>query len=100
MKVIIDNKTYKVKQCIKFKDRLLGLMFKKKINEILLFDNCKSIHTFFMFDNIDIIFLDNDNNVLKIINNAKKWKIYSYKKAKKVLELPKNIAKDKIKIVE
>lgn len=100
MKCIIDDKLYEIRECIKFKDRLLGLMFKRNISELLLFNNCKSIHTFFMFDNIDIIFLDNNNNILKTINSAPKWRIYSCKKAKKVLELPNNILKGKIKIVE
>ena len=78
---IIDNKRkYKVKMCIKFKDRLLGLMFKKNINEILCFPKCNSIHTFFMFNNIDVYICDKDYNILYIYKNLKPFKIILPKK--------------------
>ena len=100
MKLIINEKEYNLKNCIKFRNRFLGLMFKKNINEYLLFENCNSIHTFFMFENIDIIFLDKNNKILKKLIDVKPWKILICKKAKKVIELPKNTLKSKIKIVE
>lgn len=100
MKLIIDKKEYKLKNCIKFKDRLFGLMFKKNINEYLLFEKCNSIHTFFMFDNIDVLFLDKNNKILKQVYNLKPWKICSCKNAYKVIELPKNTIKSVIKIVD
>lgn len=99
MIVIIDNNEYHLKKCIKFKDRLIGNMFKYDIQN-LLFEKCNSIHTFFMKDKIDVIFLDKNNNILRTISNLKSWKIITCKKAYKVIELPKNTLGKKIKIVE
>lgn len=83
MKIIIANN---------FKDKLLGLMFKKNINYGLLIKNCKSIHTFFMLENIDVLLLDQNNCILKINRNVKPNKIVIYKTKKRtnILELPSN----------
>ena len=40
-----------------FKNKLIGLMGKKNIDYSLLIKNCKSIHTFFMKESIDILFV-------------------------------------------
>lgn len=78
---IIDNENkYKVKLCIKFKDRLLGLMFKKNIDEILCFPKCNSIHTFFMRSNIDVYMCDKDYKILYMYKNLKPFKIILPKK--------------------
>lgn len=73
-----------------FKDKLLGLMFKKNIDYGLLIKNCKSIHTFFMLENIDVLLLDQNNCILKINRNVKPNKIIIYKTKKRtnILELP------------
>ena len=34
MKIIIGKNEFEIKNCIRFKDRFLGLMFKKDINEL------------------------------------------------------------------
>lgn len=75
-----------------FKDKLLGLMNKKNINYGLLIKNCKSIHTFFMLENIDILLLDQNNRILKINRNVKPNKIliFNNKKRTNILELPNN----------
>lgn len=65
----------KIKKAKSFKDKLIGLMFKKNINYGLVFYNTKAIHTFFMKQNIDIIFTDKNDNILKIYKNVKKRKI-------------------------
>lgn len=44
------------------------------------FPNCNSIHTFFMFSNIDVIMTDKNNNVLYIYRNLKPWKLILPKK--------------------
>ena len=49
-----------------FKDKLLGLMGKENINYGLLIKNCKSIHTYFMKENIDVLLLDQENRILFI----------------------------------
>jgi len=75
-----------------FKDKLLGLMFKKNINYSLLIKNCKSIHTFFMKENIDILLLDKNNKILDIKRNIKPNKIIIFKSKKRtnILEMPNN----------
>lgn len=75
-----------------FKDKLLGLMNKKNINYGLLIKNCKSIHTFFMLESIDVLLLDQDNRILKINRNIKPNKIliFNNKKRTNILELPNN----------
>ena len=82
----------KIIEANNFKDRLLGLMFKKNINYGLLIKNCKSIHTFFMKENIDIILLDKNNKIIKINRNIKPNRIIMYNTNYKtnILELPKN----------
>ena len=91
MFLIINNKKIPIKECISFKDRLLGLMFKKNISVGYLFKNCNSIHTFFMKENIDVLLLSKDNKILHIYKNLKPWKIILPKKqVSNILELPSN----------
>ena len=49
-----------MKTCIKFKDRLIGNMFKKNIID-MCFPKCNSIHTFFMLNPIDVYMTDKNN---------------------------------------
>ena len=71
---------YKVKKCVNFYDRLMGLMFKKEILFFYLFPKCNSIHTFFMLNNIDVYMTDKDNNILYIYRNLKPNRIILPKK--------------------
>lgn len=75
-----------------FKEKLIGLMNKKNIDYGLLIENCKSIHTFFMLENIDILLLDKDNRVLMINRDIKPNKVLVFKNKKRtnILELPSN----------
>ena len=71
--------------------RILGLMFKPNMNGMggLLLNPCNSIHTFFMRFPIDVIFLSQDNKVIKIHRNMVPWRMsWIYFKARKTLELP------------
>ncbi len=79
-----------IKEAKSFKDRLLGLMFKKNINYCLLFRNCKSIHTFFMLDKIDVVATDKNDNIIKVYKEVKPCRIIiAPKKTKNIYELPK-----------
>lgn len=72
-------------------DRLIGLMFKKKLvgADGLLIQPCNSIHTFFMRYSLDIVFISAENRVVKIIRDLKPWRMtWIYFKARKTLELP------------
>ncbi len=82
----------KIKTASNFKDKLLGLMGQTNIDYGLLITNCKSIHTYFMKENIDILLLDKHNRILMINRNIKPNKIIIFhtKKRTNILELPSN----------
>lgn len=83
-----DNLEIKIAKS--FKDRLIGLMLKKDINCGLLFKHCRSIHTFFMLEEIDVVAADNHDNVIKTYKRVKPWKvIIAPRGTKMIYELPK-----------
>lgn len=79
---------YKLIECKSIIKRFMGLMFKRNFDYGLLFNNCNSIHTFFMKKDIDVIFLDKYDNIIKRYNGVKKNKILICKGSKKVIEIP------------
>lgn len=91
----INGKNIYIKNCKSFFSRLKGFMFtKKKIESGLLFEHCSSIHTFFMFQPIDVILLDKNNYIVKYYENLKPNRIILPRKnIKKILELPVNSIK-------
>lgn len=93
MNAILNISNNNIIYCTKFKDRLLGMMFQKKRNNyIYCFPKCHSIHTFFMFKNIDIIICDKNNNIIKIIKNLKPFRIIlPIKKAYYIYECDHNL---------
>ncbi|MDL2246566.1 DUF192 domain-containing protein [Methanobrevibacter sp. OttesenSCG-928-K11] len=106
-KTLIYNKTKSkiIETPIKFANsyfsRLKGLMFKSNINYALVFNmehsknkHTSSIHTFFMFMDIDIYFIDNKMKVFEIARLSP-WKVYvPSKKAKYILEFKKDSVKN------
>jgi len=70
----MSNKNIEIFYCTNFKDRLLGLMFKKNIKKALCFPKCNSIHTFFMMVPIQVIITDK-NNIVLYNSIIKPWKI-------------------------
>ena len=95
MTLYVNGKNIEIIECKTFYKRLKGFMFtKSKINYGLLFNRCSSIHTFFMFQPIDVILLDKNNNIIKTYEKLEKNKIILPKKnVYKVLELPINTIK-------
>jgi uncharacterized membrane protein (UPF0127 family) len=79
MKVEVNGKilSHELKIASSFFSRLIGLMFKKGMQgyDGLLIKQCNSIHTFFMFFTIDAIFLNKNNEVIKIYRNLKPWRM-------------------------
>ena len=91
MIITYKNKSIKCINCKSFFSRLKGFMFKKNINNAILFEHCNSIHTFFMKENIDVIMCNKDNEILFYFPNLTKNKIIFPKKGvSKVIELPCN----------
>jgi hypothetical protein len=81
---------YKISVADTLLKRFMGWMLKKRpFNEGLLLSPCNSIHTFSMRFNIDVVFLDSQNKVLKTEENLPPFKIiFPVKSSCKVLELP------------
>lgn len=73
-----------------FSSRLVGLMFKERMDDFdgLLITQCNSIHTFFMKYDLDLIFLNKDHEVVKVIEYMKPWRMsLMYFSATQVLEV-------------
>ena len=82
---------YTVQRADTFLTRLRGLMFRRTPlqQEGLLIAPCNSIHMCFMTFSIDVVFLDNDHKIVKLVNDLKPWRfLFPVKGARAVLELP------------
>ncbi len=80
--------------------RLIGLMFKKDLpaGSGIILKPCTQIHTCFMRFNIDVLFLDENLQVLHTIENMKPWRISPLLlKAKYTIELPAGTLKGRVK---
>lgn len=59
-----------------FVERFMGYMFRKEPHhKAIMFKPCNSIHTFFMRFSIDVIFINEDMEVIKKIENLKPRKV-------------------------
>lgn len=86
-KIIAENARY----ADTFMLRLIGLMFVPKMEgmDALILDPCMSIHNFFVRFSLDVVFLNKNNEVVKIIRDFKPWRISGiYLSSKKVIEMP------------
>lgn len=80
-----------------FFSRFKGFMFTKNIDYCLKFAHCNSIHTFFMYESIDVVMTDIDNKVLYIFINVKPWRVILPKKnVYNVFEFPSGSIKNDI----
>ena len=71
-----------------FLEKLVGIIGK---SQPVLLKNTNSIHTFFLRKNINAIFIDENNTVIKIFNNIKPNKvIFPIKNTKHILEFCHN----------
>ena len=95
MKMYLNNKVVSesVHMANTISTRMIGLLNRKSLEEgeSLLIEPCNSIHTFFMRFNIDVVFLDKNFKVVKIIRNMPPWRItLPYFKVRSVLEASGN----------
>lgn len=98
--ILINNNSIgnNIKIADNFFTRFKGLMFKKElnINEGLIINPCNSIHMFFMNFPLDILFVNENNEVVEILENIKPWRVSKlYFNAEYVVELPINTVKSK-----
>ena len=83
--------------------RMLGLMFSEKLPECdgFLISPCNSIHTFFMRYSLDILFLDKNFKIVKIIYGLSPWRMtWVYFKSSHVLEMKAGMLKKELSIGE
>ena len=67
----------RVKLALDYKSRSIGLLNRKSIDpeEALVIKPCNSIHTFFMKFPIDVLYMNKDNKVVKIVESLKPWRL-------------------------
>ena len=71
------------------RDRTVGLLATPPPGEPLLIERSPSIHMFFMRYPIDVVFLDGDLRVTKIVPGLKPWRVVWWaRRARDCLELP------------
>lgn len=72
-----------------FLSRAKGLLARPQMNPLdgLYITRCNSIHTHFMRFAIDVIFLNERNECLRLIQNLQPWRWIKESQAKHVLEL-------------
>lgn len=93
-----EDLSFEVEEASSFGERLMGLMFRKDMesDKGMLIKNCNSIHTFFMRFNIDVLFLDKNYKIVKIINQMRPWRMSRiYFSASHVLELKGGVLSEK-----
>lgn len=96
MYLLIKGHKMPVKKAFWFHQRLIGLMFQKKLKYAMLFRHTNSVHTFFMKVNIDIVGINNENVVIFKAVNIPKNQIVTIKNSIKntsILEMPKDTSR-------
>ncbi len=83
--------THPLSLCLanRFTSRLRGLMLAPPlaINEALLLTQCSSIHSAFMRQTIDVVYLDRNDKVVRCVQMLKPWSASMAWAASQVLEL-------------
>ncbi|WP_460556343.1 DUF192 domain-containing protein [Comamonas piscis] len=79
----------KVQVARRFSERAFGLIFRPPpaSGEALAFDRCSAVHTCFMRYAIDVVFVDAQQQVLRISAGLAPWRMAWCRGAKRVLEL-------------
>ena len=72
-----------------FFERMRGLLFKEKLNSSsgLIISPCSSVHTFGMKYTIDVVFLDKELTIVKLVKSLKPWRMAASNTSSIVLEL-------------
>lgn len=83
-----------------FFERLKGLMFVKSMKGFdgLLIKNCNSVHNCFVRFSLDLVFVDSDFKIIRILRGFKPWRFsWIYWRARHVFEFPGGTIGDDIK---
>ncbi|OKY54318.1 DUF192 domain-containing protein [Megasphaera cerevisiae] len=73
-----------------FWERLRGLLGTKQLPDHtgLLLKKCNSIHMFFMRYALDIVYVDRNFQIIKLVHNVRPWQISGCWKAAHTIEVP------------
>ncbi len=79
----------KVRKTTNFLERMRGLLGTENlsVDEGLLIAPCSSVHTFFMRNTIDVLFLDKHFTIVKTVKSLKPWRMAASNVSTMVLEL-------------
>ena len=79
-----------------FRDRLFGLIFKNiKKGQGFVIKDCNSIHTFWMRYRIDAVFLNKNNEIIRLYESLKQFRMTTVTKGTCcVIEFPEFTIKD------
>jgi len=98
MIVNLTNKKYISRNpffAVSFCDRIRGMIGRKFHDsgfDAMIFAGCNAIHTFFMRQRIDVIFLDAENKVVGLRKNLARWVMSARcSKAVTTIELPAGV---------
>ena len=96
MYLLCNKNKIKLEECTTFLSRLKGFMFQiEPITTGKRFPKCRSIHTYFMFQKIDVIMTDKDNKIIKMYPNLRSEKtIFPKRKVYYTYELPLGTCKN------
>lgn len=81
----------RVKLANTFFKRLRGLMFRRRLapDEALWLRPCNGVHTFWMFFAIDVIFLDREMRIVRLVENLRPFRVTRpHLSARSVIEMP------------
>jgi uncharacterized protein len=76
-----------------FFTRLRGLMFRRRLSpdEALWLRPCNGVHTFWMLFAIDVIFLDRELKIVKLVESMRPFRMTRpHRAARSVIEMPAN----------
>lgn len=91
------NLAHQAKLAANFWNRMIGLLGKASFErgEGLILSPCNNVHTFFMRFNLDLIFINKEEVVTKVVENLPPWKISHFVlNASTVIELPAGTIQD------
>ena len=85
-----------------FFTRLRGLMFRRRLSpdEALWLRPCNGVHTFWMLFAIDVIFLDRELRIVRLVENMRPFRVTRpHRAARSVIELPAHtISRARLKV--
>lgn len=90
----VDKHFLKVFVADTFCLRSRGLLFRSKleVDQSMLIMPCNAVHSFFMRYSLDLVYLDKENRIVKIVENLKPWRFSVCFKAYSVMELNVGVA--------